>query len=225
MFEFKGTFPQSFDPWDTSSYIWNQILENKCVDFLPNYIWVKFIKITAWKATEGQDLQISSKKSTKNTKIWTKWLVQFWREIWRNFSKSKKTWIFYRNLRISKYYKQNFKQFWAIWRSKIGICEKCLKILKKFVIFEFLREILCKSDLPKFCEFDKFLGCSTQICPSLRVFIFKQWNIAISCFGKNQHFWTHKWKFKILLWSEYWLDISKYALDWEDFYRVRETKI
>ena len=124
----------------------------------------------------------------KSTKKWTKWLVQFWREIWRNFSKSKKTWIFYRNLRISKYYKQNFKQFWAIWRSKIGICEKCLKILKKFVIFEFLREILCKSDLPKFCEFDKFLGCSTQICPSLRVFIFKQWNIAISCFGKKSTF-------------------------------------
>ena len=41
--------------------------------------------------------------------------------------------------------------------------------------------------------------------------------------GKNQHFWTHKWKFKSLLLSEFWLDISKYALDWEDFYRVRES--
>ena len=37
--------------------------------FLPNLIWVKFLKITAWKATEGQDLQISSKKSTKLRKF------------------------------------------------------------------------------------------------------------------------------------------------------------
>ena len=87
MFEFKGTFPQSFDPWDTSSYIWNQILENKCVDFLPNYIWVKFIKITAWKATEGQDLQISSKKSTKMRKVEQNDLYNFegkFREISQN---------------------------------------------------------------------------------------------------------------------------------------------
>ena len=41
-------------------------------------------------------------------------------------------------------------EFQAIWRSKNGICEKCLKILKKFVIFEFLSEILCKSYLPEF---------------------------------------------------------------------------
>ena len=90
----------------------------------------------------------------------------------------------FENLKVLQAEFQAFKQFWAIWRSKIGICEKCLRLLP----FEFLREILCKSDLPKFCEFDKFLGCSTQICPSLRVFIFKQWIIAISCFGKKSTF-------------------------------------
>ena len=40
-------------------------MEKKCVDCLLNLIWAKFFKITAWKAAEGQDLQISRKKSTK----------------------------------------------------------------------------------------------------------------------------------------------------------------
>ena len=40
-------------------------LEKICIEFLPNLFWVKFHKFTAWKASEGQDLQISSKKSTK----------------------------------------------------------------------------------------------------------------------------------------------------------------
>ena len=31
-------------------------------------------------------------------------------------------------------------EFQGIWRSKIGSCEKCLKSLKKVVIFEFLHE-------------------------------------------------------------------------------------
>ena len=87
------------------------MLETKCVDFLPNLIWVKFLKITAWKATEGQDLQNSSKKSTKIRKIENNDLYKFegkFREISQN---PRKLESFDRNLRISKFYKQNFKQF------------------------------------------------------------------------------------------------------------------
>ena len=42
-----------------------------------------------------------------------------------------------------------FQASFSYWRSKIGFCEKCLKLLKKFVIFEFLSELLCKRDLSK----------------------------------------------------------------------------
>ena len=135
------------------------MLETKCVDFLPNLIWVKFLKITAWKATEGQDLQNSSKKSTKIRKIEKNDLYKFegkFREISQN---PRKLESFDRNLRISKFYKQNFKQFWTIWRSQIGICEKCLKILRKFIIFGCLSEIFVQVRFAKILRFwQAFLG-------------------------------------------------------------------
>ena len=97
---------------------------------------MKFLKITAWKATEGQDLQISSKKSAKVRKFEQNDLYNFEGKL-EKFLKIQETLIFLQKFENLKVYKQNFKQFWTICRSKIGICERCLKILKKFVIFEF----------------------------------------------------------------------------------------
>ena len=89
-------------------------MESKCVDFLPNLIWVKFLKITAWKATEGQDLQNSSKKSTKIRKIEKNDLYKFegkFREISQN---PRKLESFDRNLRTQSFtsrFSSNFRQF------------------------------------------------------------------------------------------------------------------
>ena len=74
--------------------------------FLPNYIWVKFIKITAWKATEGQDLQISSKKSTKIQKNAQNDLYNFEGKFGEISQSPRKLNFFTEKLRFSKYYKQ-----------------------------------------------------------------------------------------------------------------------
>ena len=86
-------------------------MEKKCVDFLPNLFWVKFLKIIVWKATEGQDLQISSKKSTKIRKIENNDLYKFEGKVREISQNPRKLESFDRNLRNSKFYKQNFKQF------------------------------------------------------------------------------------------------------------------
>ena len=79
-------------------------MEKKCVDFLPNLIWVKFLKITAWKATEGHDLQISIKKSTKLRKFEQNDLYNFEGKFGEISQKPRKLELF------TKSYKQNFKQ-------------------------------------------------------------------------------------------------------------------
>ena len=44
-------------------------MEKKCVDFLPNLFWVKLLKITAWKAPEGQDSQNVRQEKHKSYEI------------------------------------------------------------------------------------------------------------------------------------------------------------
>ena len=98
------------------------------------------------------------------------------------------------------------------------------KIPNNFPILGFGEEILCKSYFAKFFNFGVFLAGFGKILPFISKFEFQKPKFSqFWIFKKINIFEPTNENSEFVRWTLYWPNISKYALEREDFYRVRES--